>query len=280
MNGRIYISKVCITILSICLLSTFLASAQSPEPVIAKAYYKFSHQYDTTNTNLIKTENYILLLGKTSSVYKSYDRAKQDSEMLANLKLTGAMAPPAGKRADGEELFYYFIPKKTFLRVRILGDYAVEKPFNDLNWKIDKETKKIANLDCQKATATYNGRDYIAWFTSSLPFQAGPWKLHGLPGLIITAYDKTGRIRFDFNGFEQVKVPNEEIAWSKKYIPISIEDYKKMAKSYENDPKSFLENQFGGKLTTSMPLRHINILAQSSMVNFPMEIVPDSIAKK
>lgn len=273
MNERFYSFEGFTITVSICILSTFISLAQTPEPVIAKAYYKFSHQYDTTNTNLIKTENYLLLLGKSSSVYKSYDRARQDSEMLANYKLTGAMAPPAGKRADPEELYYYFNSKKAFLKVgAVLGNYIIEKPFNDLNWKIDKETKKIANLDCQKATTNYMGRDYIAWFTSSLSFRAGPWKLHGLPGLIITAYDKTGRIRFDFKGFEQVKNPKEETIWDKKITQITWDDYKKMAKAFENDPIGFLEKRFNSKITVSSPAPHRNILAPSQSVNFPLEV--------
>jgi GLPGLI family protein len=258
------------------LFAPTLLLAQTPESVIAKVYYKFTYQYDTTNTNLVKTENYVVLLGKSSSKCKSYDRALQDSAMLANYKLTGAMAPPAGKRADGEELYYYFIPKKSFLRVRILGDYAVEKPFNNLNWKIDKETRKIANLNCQKATASYMGRDYTAWFTTSLPFQAGPWKLHGLPGLIVSAYDKTGRIKFDFGGFEQVKNSEEETAWDKKATQITWEDYTKIAKAMENDPKGFLEKRFGGTLTTGRPLPHRNFLAPNKSINFPLEIESNS----
>lgn len=258
----------------VIILSIFpiLLFAQNPEPIIAKAYYKFSHQYDTTNTNLIKTENYLLLLGKSSSVYKSYDRAKQDSTMLANLRATGAMAPPGGPRANGEELYYYFNPKKTFLKVKLLGNYSVEKPFNNLNWKITKEIKKISNLDCQKATTSYMGREYIVWFTSSLPFQAGPWKLHGLPGLIITAYDKTDRIKFDFNGFEQVKNSQEETIWDKKATKITWEDYKNIAKAAENDPQGYMEKRFGGHITTSAPIPHKNLLAPSKSVNFPLEI--------
>ena len=256
------------------LLSFFpvLSFAQTPDLVIAKAYYKFSHQYDTTNTNLINTENYILLLGKSSSVYKSYDRAKQDSEILANYKATGMMAPPSGKRANAEELYYYLNTKKCNLKVKLMGNYAIEKKFDDLNWKIDKETKKIANLDCQKATTSYHGRDYIVWFTTSLPFQTGPWKLHGLPGLIISAFDKTGRIRFDFSGFEQVKNPKEETAWDKKATTITWEDYKKIAKAYENDPEGSLEKQFGSKITTNSPLPHRNLLAPSKYINFPLEV--------
>lgn len=256
--------------ISLLPLTTF---SQKPEPVIARAFYKFSHQYDTTNTNLIKRENYTLLLGKSSSVYKSYDRALQDSAMLANLKITGMIAPPTGSRANGEELFYYFNPNEFYLKVMLLGNYAVKIPYEKLNWKIPGITKKIANINCQQAMVSYHGRDYIAWFTTDLPFKAGPWKLNGLPGLVISAYDKTGRIKFDFNGFEQVKNSKEVTGWDKKATIITWEDYVKIAKAASDDPQGFFEKKYGGHITSSSPVRKKKFLAPSKSINFPLEVI-------
>ena len=49
---------------------------------------------------------------------------------------------------------------------------------------------------CQKASTTYRGRDYVVWFTPEIPVSHGPWKLRGLPGLIIEASDLTGKYEF------------------------------------------------------------------------------------
>jgi GLPGLI family protein len=249
-----------------------ISIAQLPQPVIARVFYKFNHQYDTLQPNLSKTGTYILLLGKSSSVYKSYDRMLQDSEMMANLKLTGAMAPPSGKRANGQELYFYFDAKKAFWRNKLMGDYVMEKPFPALDWKIWAETKEIEHILCQKATVNYMGRNYTAWFSANIPFQAGPWKLNGLPGLILTAYDETGRIRFDFAGFQQVKNSDEKTAWDKSAVKTTWEDYQKIGKAIENDPKGYFERTFGGKLTTSAPMPHRNPFVPDITMNFPLEI--------
>jgi hypothetical protein len=40
---------------------------------------------------------------------------------------------------------------------------------------------------CQQATATFRGIEWHVWYTEEIPSSAGPWRLRGLPGLIIKA---------------------------------------------------------------------------------------------
>jgi GLPGLI family protein len=60
----------------------------------------------------------------------------------------------------------------------------LEKP----NWTIVADsTKKIDDYTCLLAKGFLCGRNFTAWFTPDIPVSAGPWKLWGLPGLIISA---------------------------------------------------------------------------------------------
>ena len=58
-----------------------------------------------------------------------------------------------------------------------------------IDWNIKNEKKEVQGLQCQKATAKFRGRKYEAWFTMEVPVAFGPWKFHGLPGLIIEITD-------------------------------------------------------------------------------------------
>lgn len=58
-----------------------------------------------------------------------------------------------------------------------------------IEWTLVDERKRIDQLECFKARARFRGRDYIAWYAPSIPVPNGPWKLGGLPGLIIEAYE-------------------------------------------------------------------------------------------
>ena len=54
-----------------------------------------------------------------------------------------------------------------------------------MSWKVTKESKKILGYTCYKATTKFRGRNYAAWFAPDIPYNLGPWKLGGLPGLIL-----------------------------------------------------------------------------------------------
>ncbi|MBA5791902.1 GLPGLI family protein [Flavobacterium sp. xlx-214] len=64
-------------------------------------------------------------------------------------------------------------------------------------WKLTQEKKVIDNIECLKATTTFRGMQWEVWYAPSLPYPYGPWKLHGLPGLIIQANDVNKRYNYN-----------------------------------------------------------------------------------
>ncbi len=60
------------------------------------------------------------------------------------------------------------------------------------DWKLEKETKEILGYSCQKATCDFGGRKYEAFFTSDINVPNGPWRFHGLPGLILEVKSTDG----------------------------------------------------------------------------------------
>lgn len=94
-------------------------------------------------------------------------------------------------RADAEKkelLLFSHLARSTAL---------VKDTYGGFNWNVGSETKVIEGYTCYKAEAYYRGRTWTAWFTPQIPVPFGPWKLLGLPGLILQAYDATGEVSFD-----------------------------------------------------------------------------------
>lgn len=102
-------------------------------------------------------------------------------------------------------------------------EYGVyTEPLGEIQWEISDSTKTVLGYDCIKATANYHGRNWIAWFAPDIPLQEGPWKLTGLPGLILEASESTGQHSFVATGLEAT---NQEI------VPIyPYQQYDKMSR--------------------------------------------------
>lgn len=62
------------------------------------------------------------------------------------------------------------------------------EPLSEMSWTINSDSiMNILGYDCILAQADYHGRLWKAWFTPEIPLHDGPWKLHGLPGIILKA---------------------------------------------------------------------------------------------
>ena len=108
---------------------------------------------------------------------------------------------------------YYSLKKKTIWSNFMWGDQIfVHEIATKINWKISTETKKIGKFNCKKATARFRGRNYTAWFTSEIPVPFGPWKLNGLPGLILEAYDTEKNVYWYFKSVEYPSKTKEPLS--------------------------------------------------------------------
>lgn len=75
-----------------------------------------------------------------------------------------------------------------------------------------RSKKKIGDLNCQNAFTNYYGRRYEAWFTTEIPIGVGPWKLNGLPGLIVEASSTDSLVIFKMESFKASNTTDTEIA--------------------------------------------------------------------
>lgn len=67
-----------------------------------------------------------------------------------------------------------------------------------MEWVTTEEHKMIGGIPCLKAVTRFKGRGYTAWYAPTITINDGPWKLGGLPGLILEAYDDEDNWRMEF----------------------------------------------------------------------------------
>lgn len=84
-------------------------------------------------------------------------------------------------------------------------------------WTIDSDTCRILNYLCYKATTKFRGREYEVYFAPEIPVNEGPWKLYGLPGLILAAKTTDGIFSFRALGIQEVNDKSISIPDGKNY---------------------------------------------------------------
>ncbi|MFV0604717.1 MAG: GLPGLI family protein [Niabella sp.] len=113
-------------------------------------------------------------------------------------------------------------------------------------WNIGTDVRNIGNYKCQNAFTTYYGREYEVWFTNNIPVGYGPWKLNGLPGLILEAKSKDGELIFEatkvaLSKTTEVIEPPESGTYIKSYAAFrelqdqKLEDLRKFGQSKLNE---------------------------------------------
>ncbi|WP_028295765.1 GLPGLI family protein [Olivibacter sitiensis] len=232
---------------AILLLSALTsARAQEEDTAMAQIKYEFIHIDDTTQQDNPYMEDMLLLIGPSSSVYKSYtaikgqqelkrqmEEQKGNSDIKLNIDLGGK---------SRSNTIYYNQPKdnKFYKTDRIAGtEYLIEEKYPELAWQISEETKDISGYTCQKATTNYAGRNYTAWFTTELPFPFGPWKLSGLPGLIIEAEDDKQEVQFKYLAFDKLEGEQQEsLLASEKAIKTNQKAFDKAFEAFRKDPSA------------------------------------------
>ena len=100
----------------------------------------------------------------------------------------------------------------------------------------------ILGYQCSMAVATYKGRTGYAWYAEDIPLDVGPWKLGGLPGLILRAYD--AQKHYDFTAAGIVNADPQALIYYKggKYEPVNRKTLNGIYRRYYADPAGYITN--------------------------------------
>lgn len=125
-------------------------------------------------------------------------------------------------------------------------DLIIKEKLPDFGWQITQEKKKIEGYECFKAISKpFRGRTYIAWFCPEIPIPDGPWKLCGLPGLILEAQDEKNEVKFIAQKIElQVELEKVENKLLENNFPLlTWEEYKEKYKENEQKRANYLKSR-------------------------------------
>ena len=263
------------TIVSILLLASLAVRAAAREPVLDRAHmkclYRYVYTFDTLK-NELRDDLLILQIGKEVSKCYSYytfqcdslrrtpDGAKVWSELFRRaIEKDGIYGDFPHVRMSTYVYKNYPTGQMTITDRISLQDYCYVDSLHTQTWTMGDSTREVLGYTCQQATADFRGRRWTAWFAMDIPVSDGPWKLGGLPGLILEAYDEGQQHVFTAVGLERVKdeliIFNRPFGGNHRYEQTNRLDFLRMERRFLMDSNSFIQMETGIDLLGDEPNR-------------------------
>lgn len=194
-------------IILMVLLSCFIYRETKAEPI------KFEIRYFADFKNIkekkdFHSEEMILEVGAKRTNFYSYcarlRAERMDSLQKAGITDTWALQARIGDipRSFFLHSIYTNYPKagNRFVYCSHYTPIYYDEKNEVQNWQLVDRDSVILDFHCQMAKCCFRGHNWIVWYTTDIPLATGPWKLGGLPGLILYASDENGYCTFEAVG--------------------------------------------------------------------------------
>ncbi len=182
-------------------------------------------------------EQMLLQIGDKCSAFYSYASYQVDSLIAEQMRKGEDININTSSQVSWKVYRNYPAMGRSAYLDRIANDrYVVEEELDVPRWEIVADsTRQILGYTAHLATAKYRGRVWNAWYAADIPLGDGPWKLHGLPGLILSAYDSNREFTFNAVGIRNVREEKMMEYKGRDYEPIARKSLNKIYKRYYSD---------------------------------------------
>lgn len=205
-------------------------------------YYDLCMVEDTVNApDIAVKETMRLELGDRVSLFYSQMAYQADSANAIVMK-NGGNSYSGGGKISWRLYKNYPTEGKTALLERLGMDrFVCTEDYSAPLWQpVADSSAVILGYQCSMAVTNYKGRTWYAWYAEDIPLDAGPWKLGGLPGLILRAYDAPRHYVFDAVGMSEVAPPAPIYYKGVKYEAVSRKQLEGIRRRYFADPVGYI----------------------------------------
>ena len=256
------------------LLTSLAVQAAAREPMLDRAYMKCLYRYVYLNDTLTgKTKDDLLVLQIGTRISKCFSHYSNQVDSLSALPngdmIIGKMISDAMNNGEFMRGNYPHKRLKTYIYKNypegrmtvtdglILQDYRYVDSLHTQTWTMGDSTRDVLGYTCQQATADFRGRRWTAWFATDIPVSDGPWKLGGLPGLILEAYDEGQQHVFTAVGLERVKdepvIFNRSFGDNQKFEQTNRLEFLRSKKKSLMDLNGYIQMETGIDLSQGKP---------------------------
>lgn len=240
-------------------LSIFQGSVPETEtlaPETMEFVYDYRWCVDTTASlqENYDSDNMLLQIGPGGlSKFSSYKNLTVDSIIMRSSPDQIAQAAMDGKLSNGEFMtIYKNYPEGRLTHTeKICQDwFRYDEEMPALDWELTDSVTTVLGYECQSARCSFRGREWTVFYTEEIPIMDGPWKLHGLPGLIMKASDKEGHYTFECIGIKS-KADRPVTIYKVPFNKTDRRGYYDAKHRYEVNPYAYYEATTGGHITVT-----------------------------
>lgn len=235
-----YIMKIASVIIFSVMVLQYANAQETLDMSNMECTYRLTQMTDTITGKKREIDPaMILLAGSNYSKFYNYTAFRVDSMLnaISNPDFSATWTIAAENlHSEDYEIYRNTADNTVLFKDEMSGKVKVmyQETLPKQNWKISAETGQIAGYKCTKAICSFRGRNYVAWFTREIPVNAGPWKFHGLPGLIVKVHDT--QEHYDFELYSVRSIKKAIVLEQKGYQKISFKDYIRLCKSRIANP--------------------------------------------
>lgn len=240
-------------------LSIFQSTVPETETLADEAM-EFVYDYrccvDTTGQleDNISSDNMLLQIGPDGlSKFSSYKNLTVDSILMRSSQEQIVDAAVEGKLSNGEFMTIYknYPSGKLIHTEKICQDwFRYEEDMPSFDWELTDSVTNVLGYECKGARCRFRGREWTAFYTEDIPLSEGPWKLHGLPGLIMKASDDKGHYTFECIGIKS-KADRPITIYKVPFNNVKRSEYYDTRHRYEVNPYAYFEATTGGSITVT-----------------------------
>lgn len=142
--------------------------------------------------------------------------------------------------------------------------FFYDEPIPQFEWELMDGDTIICGYPCQRASTSFRGRSWKVWYALEVPYQEGPWKLRGLPGLILKAEDTNNDFRF--TAIEIIQPMGKIISKQENenlYSKVSAKRMEEMTVFFYKNPSGYARMAYGEKLLKTMEMMGQRIRSDS-----------------
>lgn len=197
-----------LNIIFLLLYSVMSLSAQRTESLY-ECIYEYTIQGEDKKHGKFKEQGYCMLqIGNGIGKFYDYSSFQTDSVKQSDEddKIIGEYIIREQRNVSFfDEVIYQNDPKgkMSVKSVLVPNFFNYEENRFPFQWTLIEGTDTICGYKCNIAQGEYGGRKWTVKYAQEIPSQNGPWKLTGLPGLVLDATDSEGIHHFSAVSFRK-----------------------------------------------------------------------------